>query len=258
MPIINHLNLANTWHDWLNVSSDLITFANNFTDNANMVSVYSGSSPFDVFNDLTIDGNLEVTGNLKLNRNTDFDNLTIPGNLIVTQTDTGDSGVYYETANTSQAAASRYSIQGNGAAYIFDIDQGNNPALYLEPGYTYAFDLQQLYGAHPFVIRTSNTSATVNDGGTYYNVGLTHVEVESAGGSLKTSTGFDAQGKNTGILYWKVPQTIIGDTLYYQCTAHAGAMVGPIYIGNSERVAFDKANSASDDALAFAIGLTGH
>ena len=257
MPIIDHLNLSNTWHQWINVTSDLITFANNFTENANMVNVHSGTTPFDIFNDLTIDGNLEVTGNLKLNRDTDFDNLTVPGNLIVTETDTGNSGVYYETANTSQAAASRYQIQGNGVAYIFDIDQGNNPDLYLETGYTYAFDLQQLYGAHPFVIRTTS-SGDVNDGGTYYNVGLTHVEIESAGGSVKTSTGFDAQRKNTGILYWKVPETIIGETLYYQCTAHAGAMVGPIYIGNSERAAFDKANNLTDDALAFAIGLTGH
>tara|TARA_Y100000592_G_scaffold100046_1_gene178375 strand:- start:1249 stop:1920 length:672 start_codon:yes stop_codon:yes gene_type:complete len=223
-----------------------------------MISVHSGSSPFDVFNDLTIDGNLDVTGNLKLNRNTDFDNLTIPGNLIVTETDTGNSGVYYETANTSQAAASRYQIQGNGIAYIFDVDQGNNPELYVEVGYTYAFDLQQLNNAHPFVIRTSNNASTVNDGGTYYNVGLTHVEIESAGGSVKTSTGFDAQRKKGGILYWKVPEAIKGDILYYQCTAHAGNMVGPIYIGNSEGVAFDRANSASDDALAFAIGLTGH
>ena len=257
MPIIDHLNLSNTWHQWINVTTELITFANNFTENANMVNVHSGTAPFDIFNDLTIDGNLEVTGNLKLNRNTDFDNLTVPGNLIVTETDTGNSGVYYETANTSQAAASRYSIQGNGVAYVFDIDQGNNPSLYLETGYTYAFDLQQLYGAHPFVIRTTNASGSVNDGGTYYNVGLTHVEISSDGGSVITSEGYNAQRKNVGILYWKVPETIIGDTLYYQCTVHP-AMVGPIYIGNSERAAFDKANNLVDDALAFAIGLTGH
>ena len=41
-----------------------------------MVNVHSGTAPL-IFNDLTIDGNLEVTGNLKLNRNTDFDNLTV-------------------------------------------------------------------------------------------------------------------------------------------------------------------------------------
>ena len=51
--------------------------------------------------------------------------------------------------------------------------------------------------ARPFVIRTTNEPASsVNDGGTYYNVGLTHVEISSDGGSVITSEGYNAQRKN--------------------------------------------------------------
>ena len=44
MAIIDHLNLANTWNDWLNVTSELITFNNDFTDNAN-----TGNGVFEIF-----------------------------------------------------------------------------------------------------------------------------------------------------------------------------------------------------------------
>lgn len=254
MPIIDHLNLANTWNDWLTGTQQLISFANNFTENANMVSVHSGVSPFLINNDLKIDGDLDVTGNFKLNIPTDYDNLTLGGNLILSQSDTGESGVYYEVANTAPTAATRWSIMGDSSVYSFDFSNEGNPDLYLESGQTYAFDLQKLNGAHPFVIRTTNENSNVSDGGSYYNVGLTHIDIEGGGGSIKTSRGYDAQGKNNGILYWKVPANTIGGIYYYQCTAHP-AMNGTIYIENSNAVALEVANGIGGDAVAFAIGL---
>ena len=254
MPIINHLNLANTWNDWLTGTQQLIEFANNFTQNTSMVSLYNGTSPFIVNNDLRVDGDLTVNGSVDLDVSTDYDNLNISGNLILSASNTaGDKvGPFFEVANTATTGASRYQILGNGLAYTFDIDAGGNPDLYLEPGQTYAFDLQQLNGAHPFVIRTTDSGST-SDGGTYYNVGLTHIEITSGGNDVITSKGFEAQGKNKGILYWKVPANTVGGIYYYQCTSHA-VMKGTIYIENSNRAAFAKANSIAD-ATAFAIGL---
>ena len=58
-------------------------------------------------------------------------------------------------------------------------------------GETIAFDLNVT--GHPFAIRDTS-------GGSNTSVGLTHV---STGGVI--STGADAQGKHTGVLFWKVP-----------------------------------------------------
>ncbi len=256
MAIINHLNLANTWNDWLNVTSELIAFNNNFTDAAN-----SGNNTFAIFTDadfhnptLNINADLTVAGNLSLGVEGDFSEMVIPGNVVVEHDGTGSDGVYATTANTSGTVASRWAIEGNGVVYAFDFSNEGNPSLYVEPGRTYAIDLQKLHGAHPFVIRTTNHNANVTDGGSYYNVGLTHVQVSS--NNLIIRTGYNAQLRNRGILYWKVPANTVGQQLYYQCTAHP-QMNGTIYIENTMDAAFPAANGIVDDATAFAIALGG-
>jgi len=256
MAIIDHLNLANTWNDWLNVTSELITFNNDFTDNAN-----TGNGIFEIFTDadyhdptLNINADLTVAGNLNLGTFGDFSEMVLPGNVIIEPSDTGGSGFFVKTANVSGTVASRWSIMGDSSVYAFDFSNEGNPNLYVEPGRTYAFDLQKLNGLHPFVIRTTNEGANVTDGSSFYNVGLTHVEVSS--NNLIIRTGYDAQLRNKGILYWKVPANTLGTQLYYQCTAHP-VMNGTIYIENTNDAAFPAANGIVDDATAFAIALGG-
>jgi plastocyanin len=53
------------------------------------------------------------------------------------------------------------------------------------------------------------------------------VHVSTAG---VVSTGSSAQGKDSGTLYWKIPDVISG-SYRYQCGSHAG-MVGNISIKN--------------------------
>lgn len=106
-------------------------------------------------------------------------------------------------------------VTNQGAsAYRFDqYGSGNNPTIYALSGTTIAFNLQA--SGHPFLIQDSI--------GNNYNTGLVHVTTAGV-----VTTGSSAQGKDSGTLYWKVPDGISG-TYRYQCQLHAG-MVGNITV----------------------------
>ena len=102
-------------------------------------------------------------------------------------------------------------------AYRFDqYGTTDDPTIYAINATTIAFNLSGA-GGHPFLIQ-DNT-------GTNYNTGLVHVDSDGT-----VSTGSAAQGKASGTLYWKIPDSISG-AYRYQCSAHA-AMVGTISIKN--------------------------
>lgn len=99
-------------------------------------------------------------------------------------------------------------------AYRFDqYGAFDNPTIYAINRTTIAFKLTAT--GHPFLIQTG---AGVN-----YNTGLVHVSTTGT-----VTTGSNAQGKDSGTLYWKIPSTISGG-YRYQCGSHA-AMVGSITI----------------------------
>lgn len=116
-------------------------------------------------------------------------------------------------------AITRLDVTNNSAsAYRFDqYGTSDNPTIYAINGTTIAFNLTAMQSSHPFLIQTS---AGVN-----YSDGLTHV---SSNGTC--SVGSNAQGKDTGTLYWKIPSNISG-SYRYQCSLHP-AMVGTISIKN--------------------------
>jgi plastocyanin len=108
-----------------------------------------------------------------------------------------------------------YLTESNNAAYRFDqYGATNNPTVYAISGTTIAFDLNGV-GGHPFEIQDPTS--------TPYSTGLVHVAPNGT-----VSTGANAQAKDSGILYWKVPFSISGN-YRYQCTVHA-PMVGAIAV----------------------------
>ena len=115
-------------------------------------------------------------------------------------------------------AIARLTVTNTGtAAYLFNSHySGNNPTIYVISGTTIAFNLQA--SGHPFLIQDST--------GTNYNTGLIHVSTAGV-----VSTGSSAQGKDSGTLYWQIPNSIGGNNYRYQCGAHV-AMVGLITIKN--------------------------
>ena len=109
-------------------------------------------------------------------------------------------------------------VTANGtSAYRFDqYGTTDDPTIYAINATTIAFNLAGAT-SHPFLIQ-DNT-------GTNYNTGLVHV---TTGGTV--TTGASAQGKSSGTLYWKIPDSISGN-YRYQCQSHA-SMVGTITIKN--------------------------
>jgi plastocyanin len=112
-------------------------------------------------------------------------------------------------------AITMLSVTNQGAtSYRFDqYGTTDNPTVYAINGTTIAFNLNVT--GHPFLIQTG---AGVN-----YNTGLVHVSTDGT-----VTTGSNAQGKTSGTLYWKIPDTVSGG-YRYQCSVH-GTMVGSISV----------------------------
>ena len=147
---------------------------------------------------------------------------------------------FSQNANVKSGVTTFSVVNSGSGAYLFDQYSGNNPDIYLHPGQTVSFSINA--SGHPFLIRRTN-------GGTLYNVGLTHV---STTGVVTVESG--AQAKETGTLIWKVPFELAGNTYVYQCQNHSG-MVGNLVIQQTVTSAFAAANNSTGDALAFAIAL---
>ena len=94
----------------------------------------------------------------------------------------------------------------------------DNPTLYVNAGETIAFDLTSVTSSHPFQINTA--------GGSAYDTGLVHIAPDGT-----RTTGNAAQGKISGVLYWKVPGSISG-TYKYICQVHSSQMIGDIVIAD--------------------------
>jgi plastocyanin len=109
-------------------------------------------------------------------------------------------------------------VTANGtSAYRFDqYGTTDDPTIFAINATTIAFNLAGA-SSHPFLIQ-DNT-------GNNYNTGLVHVTTAGV-----VTTGASAQGKQSGTLYWKIPDSISGN-YRYQCSSHAG-MVGTITIKN--------------------------
>ena len=231
---INQLSTANTFQQWLTSSQSLISVTNNLTDGGN-------SSTFFANTNVQIGGDLTVTGNITLEA-VGYDNLEVSGDLNVVGNTTVNnifaSGAGFSQNANVKSGVTTFSVVNSGSgAYLFDQYSGNNPDIYLHPGQTVSFNINA--SGHPFLIRQSN-------GGTLYNVGLTHVSTAGV-----VTTGSDAQAKQTGTLIWKVPSVLAGNTYVYQCQNHS-VMVGNLIIQTTVSSAYSR---ASDDAVAFAIAL---
>ena len=202
-------------------STDTITITN------------SGSSQ-NTFSTVAVTGQSNVvadsaTDTLTLAAGTGISITTDAGTDTVTITSTVSAGATAFTGLSDVSSASltvdkiylpaitMLTVTNNGAtAYRFDqYGTTDDPTIFAINGTTIAFNLQA--SGHPFLIQ-DNT-------GSNYNTGLVHVTTAGV-----VTTGSSAQGKDSGTLYWKIPDSISGN-YRYQCSAHA-AMVGTITIKN--------------------------
>jgi hypothetical protein len=113
------------------------------------------------------------------------------------------------------SGSNHYTFSGPGFT-----GSANDPTIYLVRGQQYKFT--NTMGMHPFRIQTTINGSV----GPQYNNGVTNNDVSN------------------GTLIFNVPMDV-PNTLYYQCTAHAG-MGGPIYLLDQNIVSASYAISASN------------
>ena len=143
----------------------------------------------------------------------------------------GTSNLYYSNTRAILGvipAVSKLLVTAPGMYYSIDQYTGNNPNIYVRAGDTISFSLDNT--GHPFLIRVSG-------GGANYDTGLTHIATDGT-----TTTGSSAQGKVSGMLFWKIPYSIASNTYVYQCSIHSG-MVGNIIIEATARGAISSNGS---------------
>jgi hypothetical protein len=99
-----------------------------------------------------------------------------------------------------------YDVSTSSGAYKISGLSGDNPALTLYTGNTYAFKLST--SGHPFLIQLSGTN--ISDG-------LLHIAPDGT-----QSTGSSAQEKTSGTLYWNISTSISQGTYKYVCQEHSG------------------------------------
>lgn len=180
--------------------------------------------------------NIAVSGQntVQADTTTDTLNLVAGTNVTITTNESTDSVTINATSSSTSFTALTDVPSGLTTAQIYEpaiamlrVDNvgtsaytfashytGNNPTIIVLAGTTIAFDLSQIAG-HPFEIQ-DGTLAPIS-------TGLVHVADDGT-----VSTGSSAQGKSSGVLYWRINESISG-TYAYQCQSHA-AMVGAITI----------------------------
>ena len=206
------------------VSGDTITIAYTGTGGEgvtqNLFQTFNADSGTTTANTAT--DTLVVSGGTNIATEISGDTLTINFNgALGSATFSGTTDATSASLNVAQIyepAICMLRVNNNGSsAYTFTSHyNGNNPTIYAISGTTIAFDLTNIAG-HPFEIQDST--------GTAYSTGLVHV---SDSGTV--STGSSANGQSSGVLYWRIPETVTSPPNYrYQCTSHS-AMVGAITI----------------------------
>ena len=136
-----------------------------------------------------------------------------------------EAGSLGGTIGRYEDASARFAVTYNSTtSYRFTSHYGtvDNPTIFIKQGTTFAFDLSALAGSHPFAIQTS--SGAYNSANRI-STGLTHVATDGT-----VTTGLNAQGQTSGVLYFDVPHDQAGP-IYYVCTAHS-TMAGTIEVNS--------------------------
>jgi plastocyanin len=214
------------------VAGSNITIATNAGSDTITISSSGSGGSSNSFETIAVAGQSSVvadsaTDTLTLVAGTGISITTNAGTDTVTITNTVSSGATAFTGLSDAAgltvdkfylpAITMLVVTNNGAsAYRFDqYGTTDDPTIFAINGTTIAFNLQAT--GHPFLIQDGT--------GTNYNTGLTHVTTAGV-----VTTGSSAQGKDSGTLYWKIPDVVSGG-YRYQCGSHPG-MVGTITVKN--------------------------
>lgn len=205
--------------------NDIILTTNPDEDSITISSQLSNIPLFNVAADdstarsVNLDETIKFIGGTGITTSTDLEgnvtiNNTVQSSTFSGLTDVSTASLTVDKAYEAAIATLRIDNAGTTAYTVPSHYSGNNPTIFVLAGTTMAFDLTAIPG-HPFEIQDPL--------GDPYNTGLVHVATDGT-----VSTGASAQGKDSGTLYWRIPENISGG-YRYQCQIHA-SMVGAITI----------------------------
>jgi hypothetical protein len=197
--------------------------------NQNAFSVITVAGQSNIEADTTTDTLTIVAGSgIGITTNAGGDSLTItnsqtPGaSTFDALSDVQSAGIDIHDIYEHAIATLRMGNVGTSAYTINSHYSGNNPTITVLTGTTIAFDLDGI-GGHPFELQDNTLSALTTN--------LVHVAADGT-----VSTNSNAQGKSSGMLYWRVDDAITNNTNYvYQCTSHS-AMFGTMKIKNMDNI----------------------
>lgn len=201
-----------------NTGAKSVTINSTAASDTNSFQTISVATQSDVIADSSTDTLTLVAGSgISITTNPTTDTITITNSIsTLSFSQLSDAlSSSYTIDKVYLPAITMLTVTNSGAsAYRFDqYGTDDNPTIYALNGTTIAFNLTA--SGHPFLIQTG--------AGTLYNTGLVHVAIDGT-----VSLGANAQGKDSGTLYWKIPSAISGG-YRYQCANHA-PMVGSISI----------------------------
>lgn len=213
------------------IAGNNVTITTNAVNDSITISAATGSQASNSFVTIAIAGQDSVVAD----SSTDTLTLVAGAGMSITTNATQDE-ILFESASTATfgtlsdiaptgltsdkiylPAITMLNVTNVGAtSYRFDqYGTVDNPTIYAINGTTIAFNLNVT--GHPFLIQ--------NGAGVNFNSGLIHVSTSGV-----ISTGSSAQGRTSGTLYWKIPDTVSGG-YRYQCSLH-GVMVGSLVVKN--------------------------
>ena len=197
--------------------------------NQNAFSVITVAGQSNIEADTTTDTLTIVAGSgIGITTNAAGDSLTItnsqtPGaSTFDALSDVQSAGIDIHDIYEHAIATLRMGNVGISAYTINSHYSGNNPTITVLTGTTIAFDLDGI-GGHPFELQDNSLNALTTN--------LVHVAADGT-----VSTNSNAQGKSSGMLYWRVPDNITNNTNYvYQCQSHS-AMFGTMRVKNMDNI----------------------
>ena len=197
--------------------------------NQNAFSVITVAGQSNIEADTTTDTLTVVAGTgIGITTNAAGDSLTITNSQVAgaatfdALSDVQTAGIDIHDIYEHAIATLRMGNVGTTAYTINSHYSGNNPTITVLTGTTIAFDLDGI-GGHPFELQDNTLSALTTN--------LVHVAEDGT-----VSTNSNAQGKSSGMLYWRVDDAITNNTNYvYQCTSHS-AMFGTMKVKNMDNI----------------------
>ena len=232
MSEINQLTTANTFSQWLTGTQELISKVNSLTDGGNAIVFYANTN-LEIGNNVTIGGDLTVTGNIILD-DIGFDDLYVNGNVSIANT----------LAVTGETTLSDVIVTGNVATLNVTnkVEIGDNANLY---GDLYVGGNTVFGGSVTLDVVGFNdldVSGNANIGGTFAVTGDSTI-----GGTLDVTGNSTFTNANvTGTLTASLAEITTANII----NANVSTLVG-----SANSAIYQRIEDAEGTALAFSIAL---